>query len=63
MNNKRMSEHRRNILVTDCLEANAHYNSMVEYTWHEGKRDTLKVTANSVIAEAYLMRSETIVNS
>lgn len=55
-----MTEHRRNIMVTDCLEANAHYNSVVDKQWSFSERNTVAVTANSVIAEAYLMRSETL---
>lgn len=57
-----MSEHRRNILVTDCLEAQAHYNVMMEKHWSFSRRNTIQVTTNGVIAEAYLMRSETLVN-
>jgi hypothetical protein len=52
-----MTEHRRNIWVTDCLEANAYYNGRMEYrASFELKEDRLY----AVIAEAYLMRSETL---
>lgn len=56
-----MTEHRRNIMVTACLEANAYYNGMsAKYRQGCNRPDTLPETANSVIAEAYLMRVETI---
>jgi hypothetical protein len=57
-----MTEHRRNIMVTDCLEANIYYNQLAEKSWVFSRRNTLPVTANTVIAEAYLMRSETLTN-
>ncbi len=53
-----MTEHRRNIMVTACLEANAYYNGQAY-----GSMCTDKWYAFQRIAEAYLMRSETIINS
>ncbi len=54
-----MTEHRRNILVTDCLEANAYYNSRLDVTY-SASYDLLEFNAYNVIAEAYLMRSEAL---
>jgi hypothetical protein len=50
-----MSEHKRNMIVTACLEANAFYNgqaygSMASDKWYAFQR----------IAEAYLLRVETL---
>jgi hypothetical protein len=58
-----MTEHRRNIMVTACLEAQAHYTVTAEKhrAFSKGVRDCTSIEkANSVIAEAYLMRVETI---
>jgi hypothetical protein len=44
-----MTEHKRNIMITDCLEAQAHYM-------------TLNSFISDLLAEVYLMRSETIIN-
>lgn len=48
------------ILLTQCLEANTFYNVMVQKHWSFSHRNTLQVTANSVMAEAYLMRAEAL---
>lgn len=50
-----MTEHRRNILVTECLEANTYYNAML-YRNLNGKVSSI----GGLIAEAYLMRAETV---
>lgn len=48
------------ILLTDCLEANTFYNIQLQKHWSFSQRNTLVVTANQVIAEAYLMRAESL---
>ena len=46
-------------LVRQCLEAQAYYAAMSErYRFERAKN--LQTTAHDVIAEAYLMRSETL---
>lgn len=56
-----MTEHRRNIMVLDCIEAKAHYSAKEDqhYQFNKDLRRTTSIErACAVIAEAYLMRSE-----
>ena len=61
MNKKWLSQAVKDMLVRDSLEANAYYNGMsARYRAGCNRPDTLPETANNVIAEAYLMRVETL---
>lgn len=57
-----MTEHRRNILITDCIEANAHYLALENkhYQFHGGTRTTSIERTCTTIATAYLMRAEAL---
>ena len=51
----------QHILVGICLEANAHYTTMsARYRAGCNRLNTLPEVTNTVIAEVYLMRADTL---
>ena len=54
---KAMNKLPADILLTQCLEANAYYNGRMKY---RASYDLLEYNVTAVIAEAFLMRAETL---
>lgn len=50
-------------IVSDCLEANAHYNKLMEWHWSFSRRNTLMVTSCAEMADAFLSYAENLTKS